>query len=129
VIVVDTSAIVATLTGEAAGERVTAAVAGAPACLMSAASYVECAIVLTARYGERGANHLRLFLHEAGIDIVAVDTDQAELALDAWTRYGRGRHPAALNYGDCFSYALCASRGAPLLFVGDDFAATDLARA
>ncbi len=128
-IVVDTSAIVAALTGEAASEHVTATIAAAPACLMSAASYVECAIVLTARYGEQGAHHQRLFLHEAGIDVIAVDRDQAELALDAWTRYGRGRHAAALNYGACFAHALCVSRGAPLLFVGDDFAATDLARA
>ena len=96
---------------------------------MSAASYVECAIAITARHGEAGAQHLRLYLHEAGIDVVAVDQDQAEHAVAAWTRYGRGRHRARPNYGDCFAYALAASRGAPLLYVGDDFTATDLAAA
>ena len=96
---------------------------------MSVASYVECAIAITARHGEAGAQHLRLYLHEAGIDVVAVDQDQAEHAVAAWTRYGRGRHRARPNYGDCFAYALAASRGAPLLYVGDDFTATDLAAA
>jgi ribonuclease VapC len=129
VIVVDTSALFASLTGEPERERILATIASTPNCLMSAASYVECCIVLTARFGEQGAHHLRLFLHEAGIDLVDVDRDQAELAVDAWMRFGRGRHPAALNYGDCFAYALAASRGAPLLYVGDDFTATGLARA
>lgn len=128
-IVVDTSAIVVTLTGEDERERVNAVIASAPRCLMSAATYLECAIVVAARYGPDGTHDLRLYLHEAAIDVVAVDREQADVALDAWQRYGKGRHPAALNYGDCFAYALAASRGAPLLFVGDDFAATDVARA
>jgi len=129
VIVVDTSAIVASLTGEASRERVNATIASDTSCLMSAASFVECAIVLSARYGEAGPQLLRLYLSEAGIEVVPVDRDQADLAIRAWERYGRGRHRAALNYGDCFSYALAASRAAPLLYVGDDFAATDLAQA
>ena len=96
---------------------------------MALASFVECAIVVTARHVEAGTQHLRLYLNEAGIELVPVDRDQADLAVHAWERYGRGRHRAALDYGDCFAYALAASRSAPLLHVGDDFAATDLARA
>jgi hypothetical protein len=67
---------------------------------------------------------LRPFLREAGVEIVPVDRDQAAAALHAWTRFGQGRHPAGLNYGDGFAYALAATRDAPLLFVGDDFART-----
>lgn len=125
-IVVDTSAIVAALTGETAGVRVNTVIAAAATCLMSAASYLESGIVLTSRYGDDGAHHLRLYLNEATIEIVSVDREQADLALRAWTRYGKGRHPAALNYGDCFAYALATSRGAPLLFVGDHFTETDV---
>jgi len=76
-----------------------------------------------------GAHNLHLFVNEAGIEIVDVDRAQVDLALDAWTRFGKGRHRAGLNYGDCFSYALAASRSAPLLFVGNDFAETDIAAA
>ncbi len=68
----------------------------------------------------------RCAVHKASIEVVAFDLEQAEVARDAHRRYGRGRHPAALNYGDCFSYALCATRGEALLFKGDDFGKTDL---
>lgn len=125
-IVVDTSAVVAALGGEPEGERVHASLA-ADDVLMSAASYLECAIVVAARYGDAGVHDLRLYLHEAGVEIVPVDRDQADTALHAWTRFGKGRHPAGLNFGDCFAYALAATRDAPLLFVGDDFARTDVA--
>lgn len=125
-IVVDTSALVAVLSGEPGAERIHAALAGSAASLMSAANYLECSIVLAARFGDDGVHDLRLYLHEAGIEVVPVDRDQADLALDAWTRYGKGRHGAALNYGDCFAYALASHRGARLLFVGDDFARTDV---
>ena len=125
-IVVDTSAIVAALTGEAEGAHVNTVIAAAATSLMSAATYLESGIVLTARYGDHGAHHLRLYLNEANIEIVSVDREQADLALRAWTHYGKGRHRAALDYGDCFAYALATSRGAPLLFVGDDFTKTDV---
>ena len=128
-IVVDTSALVAALTGEEPRDRIVSTIAGASTCLLSAATYLECGNVLTARYGVDGAHHLRLFVNEAGIEIVDVDRAQVDLALDAWTRFGKGRHRAGLNYGDCFSYALAASRSAPLLFVGNDFAETDIAAA
>jgi ribonuclease VapC len=129
VIVVDTSAVVAALIGEEARDRITSVITTAPTCLMSAATFLECGIVLTARYGAEGVHHLRLYLNEAGIEIVNVDREQSELALVAWTRFGKGRHRAGLNYGDCLSYSLAMARGAPLLFVGDDFSETDVAAA
>ena len=128
-IVVDTGALVAVLSGEPDGERIHEALAGSTASLMSAANYLECSIVLAACFGDDGVHDLRLYLHEAGIEVVPVDRDQADLALHAWTRYGKGRHGATLNYGDCFAYALASHRGARLLFVGDDFARTDVAAA
>jgi len=124
-IVVDTSALVAALSGEPEGDRIHEALASSAVAVMSAASYLECSIVLAARFGDDGVHDLRLYLHEAGVEIVPVDRDQADAALDAWLRYGRGRHPAALNFGDCFAYALASLRGARLLFVGEDFARTD----
>jgi ribonuclease VapC len=126
-IVVDTGAVVAALSGEADGPRVNETLAGSAVSLMSAANYLECSIVLASRFGDDGVHDLRLYLHEAGIEIVPVDRDQADAALDAWMRYGKGRHGAALNCGDCFAYALASLRGARLLFVGDDFARTDAA--
>ena len=126
-IVLDTSALVAALSGEPEQDRINEALAGSTASLMSAASYLECSIVLASRFGDDGVHDLRLYLHEAGIEIVPVDRDQADAALDAWQRYGKGRHGVGLNFGDCFAYALASLRGARLLFVGDDFARTDVA--
>ena len=93
---------------------------------MSTASYLEAAIVIETRFGEPGGRELDLWLHRAGVDVVAVDSDQAEAARVAHRRFGRGRHPAGLNYGDCFAYALAKISGEPLLFIGDDFANTDI---
>lgn len=125
-IAVDTSAVVAALTGEPERGRINATLATSSANLMSAGTYLECAIVLAARHGDDGVHDLRLYLHEAGIEIVPVDRDQADAALRGWSRYGKGRHPAALNLGDCFAYALATQRGVPLLYVGDDFERTDV---
>ncbi len=83
--------------------------------------------MIESRKGEIGGRELDLLLYRAAIEIVAVDHDQAEIARTAWRRFGKGRHPAALNYGDCFAYALAKSRGLPLLFDGNDFAQTDIA--
>jgi ribonuclease VapC len=128
-IVVDTSAVVAALSGEPERNRVNEVLAGTAVSMMSAANYVECSIVLASRFGEDGVHDLRLYLHEAGVEIVAVDRDQADAAFDAWMRFGKERHPASLNFGDCFAYALASRRDARLLFVGEDFRRTDASAA
>ena len=124
--VIDTSALVAMLCDEPDAHRLEAAVEADPIRLMSTASYLEAAIVIETRFGEPGGRELDLWLHRAGVDVVAVDSDQAEAARVAHRRFGRGRHPAGLNYGDCFAYALAKISGEPLLFIGDDFANTDI---
>jgi ribonuclease VapC len=124
--VIDTSAIVAMLTDEHDAPGLEAAVEADPVRLMSTASYLEAAIVIETRFGEPGGRELDLWLHRAGVNLVAVDTDQADAARAAYRRYGKGRHRAGLNYGDCFAYALAKISGQPLLFIGDDFAHTDI---
>lgn len=124
--VIDTSALVAILTDEPEAEQFEAAVGADPVRLMSTASYLETAIVIEARFGEPGGRELDLWLHRAAVDLVSVDTDQADAARVAYRRYGKGRHRASLNYGDCFSYALAKVSGQPLLYKGDDFAHTDI---
>jgi ribonuclease VapC len=94
---------------------------------MSAASLVEISIVLDRRMGERVSAKLDGFVFRTGIEIVPVSLEQAEAARDAFREYGRGRHKAGLNFGDCFSYALAKVSGEPLLYKGNDFALTDLA--
>jgi ribonuclease VapC len=79
-----------------------------------------------ARYGEEGVRDLELFLHAAGVRIEPVSRDQIDVATEGFRRYGTGRHVAALNYGDLFGYGLASLRAEPLLFVGDDFAKTDV---
>ncbi len=124
--VIDTSALIAILLDEPDAGKIRAAIeAGFPR-LLSAASLVEASLVIESRKGEAGGRELDLLLYRGAIEIVPVDRDQAELARVAWRRYGRGRHAARLNYGDCFAYALAKSRRAPLLFAGTDFAATDI---
>jgi ribonuclease VapC len=86
-------------------------------------------MVVEASRGYEGSRDFDLFLAAAGIEIVPVDADQAEIARQAFRNYGKGRNPAGLNYGDCFSYALAKTTGLPLLFKGDDFSQTDIERA
>lgn len=124
--VIDTSVLVAILTDEPEAEQFEAAVGADPVRLMSTASYLETAIVIEARFGEPGGRELDLWLHRAAVDLVSVDTDQADAARVAYRRYGKGRHRASLNYGDCFSYALAKVSGQPLLYKGDDFTHTDI---
>ena len=95
---------------------------------MSAASYLETAIVVEARLGAAGGRELDLLVHKAAIEVAAVTAEQVEIGRDAWRRFGKGRHQAGLNSGDCFAYALAATSGEPLLAKGDDFAKTDIAR-
>jgi ribonuclease VapC len=126
--VIDTSAVLAILFDEPEADDIEMAIDADPVRLMSAASYLETAIVVESRLGEPGGRELDLLLHKAGIEIVAVTAEQADTARDCWRRFGRGRHPASLNFGDCFSYALASASGEPLLFTGDDFGKTDIQR-
>lgn len=127
-IAVDTSAIIAVLLGEDDAESMVGALASNAGDVgISAATLVETRIVAEAKQGTAAAADLRTFLTAIDADIIAVDADQADIAAAAWMRFGRGRHPAALNFGDCFSYALAKSLGAPLLFKGNDFTRTDIA--
>ena len=122
--VVDTSAIVAVLFGEPGSEDIERKLMGAP-CVMSAATRVELGIVVEAKTGAAGVLLLEELLARIEVQIEPVDAGLAEEALACWRRFGKGRHPAALNYGDVFSYALARRLGQPLLFAGDDFAQTD----
>jgi ribonuclease VapC len=124
--VIETSAVLAILTREPAADRLVAAVEADRVRLVSAATVVEASMVLLGRYGEVGDPQLDRLLRGIGAEVVPVGEEQVALARDAALRFGRGRHPAALNFGDCFSYALSVARGEPLLFVGDDFAQTDV---
>jgi ribonuclease VapC len=127
VIVVDTSAVVAIFREQPERTRLLTALTRASARSMSAGNYLECAMVLDRRAGGRA--DLDQWLQDRTITVVPVDLALAQRAADAFVRFGKGRHPAALNYGDCFAYALARSLGAPLLFKGEDFARTDIARA
>lgn len=127
--VLDTSALVAILGGEPEQQAFIAAIAQADLCLMSAASLVEASIVMEVRHGPSGVHALDHLLDRAGCVVVLVDAEQAALARDAFRRYGKGRHPAALNFGDCFAYALSVAHGEPLLFKGEGFPHTDVRQA
>jgi ribonuclease VapC len=127
--VIDPSAIIAILQDEPERRAFNACIAAAPRRSLSAAGLVELSIVMEARYGEVGARNLDLFLATAGIEVIPFDAAQAALAREAFRRFGKGRHPAGLNLGDCFSYALARALAAPLLFKGDDFPRTDLTAA
>lgn len=124
--VIDTSAIVAIFFNEPDAVSYRERIADDPIRLISAATLLETALVIEGRFGEAGGAELDLWLHKAAIEVVTVTAEAADQARRAWRRYGKGRHPASLNYGDCFSYALAALSGEPLLFKGDDFAKTDI---
>jgi ribonuclease VapC len=125
-LVVDTSAAVAVIRGEPGADELAGYLEGALVRLMPAAIRVELGIVIEARLGPAGQDVIDRFLRDARIDVVSLDAEQAERAVSAWRRYGKGRHPAGLNYGDCFTYALAERTGHPILCTGDDFAATDI---
>jgi ribonuclease VapC len=125
-LVVDTSAAVAVILGEAGGEELAAHLEDALARLMPAAIRVELGIVIEARLRPAGQDVVDRFLRDAQVDIVPVDADLADRAMSGWRRYGKGRHPAGLNFGGCFTYALADRTGHPVLCTGNDFAATDI---
>jgi ribonuclease VapC len=125
--VIDTSALLAILQGEPERRALNEAIERAEARYLSAANLVETSIVIEARFGAEGVRLLDHFLDRAEVKVVAVDQAQANLARQAFSRFGKGRHPAALNFGGCFAYALAQRLAEPLLFKGDDFSKTDLA--
>jgi len=128
-VIVDTSALLAVIFGEPDAEGYLRTMASADALGASTATLTEALIVAEVRQGREAAADLAALLDELEVEIVSLDEAQSELAAAAWRRFGKGRHPAALNFGDTFSYALAVTRGEALLFKGDDFAATDVMRA
>jgi ribonuclease VapC len=124
--VIDTSALLAILQDESERGAFSEALEVAEARVMSVASFIEISMIIESRYGAEGVRDLDLLIAKAMIALEAVDEDQAHIARQAFRRYGKGRHPAGLNFGDCLSYALARSRAEPLLFKGKDFAQTDL---
>ena len=125
-LVVDTSACVAVILGEPGAADLAVYLEQALVRLMPAAIRVELGMVIEARLWPAGQDIVDRFLRDAKIDVVAVDEELAARAMSGWRRYGKGRHPAALNFGDCFTYALAERTGYPVLCTGDDFPATEI---
>lgn len=127
--VIDTSALLAILLDEPERRAFNEAIEQAGSRVMSVATLLEVSIVIESRLGAEGVRDLDLFVERAGIELAPVDLGQAKVARRAFAQYGKGRHPAGLNYGDCFAYALATVLGEPLLYKGQDFARTDIAAA
>ncbi len=127
--IVDTSALMAVILGEPDAEYFLSLMSGADELAVSAATLVEAGIVAEAKGGREAADDLESLLADLECVILPLDEQQAVAAVEAWRRFGKGRHPAALNLGDCFSYATAKTLGRPLLFKGDDFAQTDISAA
>ena len=125
--VIDTSALIAILQDEPERRVLNEAIEAAESCAMSTGSFLETSMVIESRYGPDGTRDLDLFISKARISLASVDADHAYVARDAFRRYGKGRHPAGLNLGDCFAYALAKMLDEPLLFKGNDFVLTDIA--
>jgi len=124
--VMDSSALLAIFLGERERARFLDLITQAETRLLSAANALETGIVLEARRGEAAGREFDLFLSQAKIEVVAVDAEQVDIARVAWRKYGKGRHAAALNFGDCFAYALAKAMGEPVLATGTEFARTDI---
>ena len=124
--VVDSSALTAMIVGEGERDIFEDLILRAPAAVISVAAVLETSIVLRNKRRDADADTLDKLLADLRLDVQAVDVSQGNLARDAFAAYGRGRHPAGLNFGDCFTYALAKARGDTLLFKGDDFARTDI---
>lgn len=124
--VIDTSALVAILQNEPERQTLIQAIEDADIRRLSVASFVELSIVIEARRGPEGLRDLDRFLSLAAIELLPVNIEQGQMARQAFSRFGKGRHKAALNYGDCFSYALAMVLGEPLLCKGNDFQHSDI---
>jgi ribonuclease VapC len=127
--VIDSSAFVAILLGEPEDTAFIDAITADQTRLAGAATMMEAGMVMLGRKGEQGLADLRAFTARAAVQIAGFGPEHVDLAIDAFRRFGKGRHPAGLNFGDCFSYALAKATGEALLFKGDDFARTDIKRA
>jgi len=124
--ILDTSAVLAIVLGEPGFEVFVDAIASAPSCRISAASFVEASILAESRIGDQGIRQCDSFFRTSRISVEPVTEDQALLARQGYSDYGKGRHPAGLNFGHCFAYALAKATGEPLLFKGQDFRQTDI---
>lgn len=124
--ILDTSALVAIFFGEPEAQDYVKLIHSAESPKMSAATFVEFSMVIERQLGPDASLQCDLFLRRAAVQIVAVDVEQAYVARQAFLDFGKGRHPAGLNFGDCFSYALARTTGEPLLFKGTDFSQTDI---
>jgi ribonuclease VapC len=127
--VIDTSALLAIFLGEPERKTFLNLITESDVRLISAANLLEAGLVLEARRGESAGREFDLFVQQAALEIVPADAEQVEIARAAWRKFGKGRHKAGLNFGDCFAYALAKVSGEALLFKGDDFALTDLTSA
>ena len=127
--IVDTSAVMAILLEEREKHAFRSAIRTASSRLLSATTRVELGLAALGHRGEPGQEMLQALLKALRLDIVPVSAEHAGLALDAFRRFGKGRHPTGLNFGDCFSFALAKATGEPLLFKGDDSSKTDIKRA
>jgi ribonuclease VapC len=124
--VIDSSAVLAILLAEPEQERFLQAIGAAPVRLISSVNALESSMVIENRKGKTGGRELDLLLHRSGVEVVASTAEHYEVARDAWRRFGKGNHPASLNIGDCFAYALSQVSGEPLLFKGNGFPKTDV---
>ncbi len=124
--IVDTSALLAILFGEPDAKRYETAIAQAITCRMSVANLVEAAVLVESRTGASGGDQLDSLVERSPIELVPITLEQAQAARRAWRIFGKGNHPAALNFGDCFAYALAETTREPLLFKGSDFALTGI---
>jgi len=124
--VVDTSALIAILLDEPERRAFTVAIEEAESRTVSAATLFETSIVIESRFGAEGLRYLDQLVERADMELAPFDAEQLGIARRAFSRFGKGRHAAGLNFGDCFSYALAKALGAPLLYKGNDFAKTDV---
>ena len=124
--IVDTSAALAVVLGEPGFEAFASAISASETRRISAASFLEASIVAETRAGDRGLRQFDSFIRESEVAIEPVTHEHALIAREGFSNYGKGRHPAGLNFGDCFAYALAKSTGEPLLFKGEDFRQTDV---
>ena len=124
--VIDTSALLAILLDEPERRAFAEAIENAGSCSMSVGNLLETSLVIESRFGAEGIRDLDQLIGKARIELVPVDLEQLGIARRAFSRFGKGRHPAALNFGDCVAYALARAMGEPLLYKGDDLARTDI---